>query len=542
MLNVTFADIATQFDGAALLRALDTATTRLEASVDEVNALNVYPVPDGDTGTNMLHTMRSAMKEARAADGTLTAVSAAAAHGALMGARGNSGVILSQIVRGMKDAFAGRPEARASEMRRAAELARRYAYEAVSAPAPGTILTLTVAMEDAAAFEGDDVVELLKRMVAETDRAVARTREENPTNRAAGVVDAGARGLQLLLEGVLSGLTGKEVPLTKVALATPSLHVATSQAPSWEGAYDVQFLVQQPTRPVAKVREEMLRFGADCVLVVGDESVIKVHVHTLKPDEIIRIGLTAGRIGDVVVEDLDAMTAEHERTTGIVVAPPSRAAAAAVGVVAVVPGEGFAAVARSLGALAVRGGPTMNPSTEELLEAINAANARTVVVLPNDKNVILAAEQAAKVAKATVRIVPTRNVAQGMAALVAFDATKPADEVARAMADVAERAHGIEVTRAIRDATVDGEHVRRGEAMALLDGRVVAHGQDEVTVMCEAAKRLTDAEIFTLYSGADVEEARVQRAAQRLRATCPRVSVEIAHGGQPNYAFIVAAE
>ncbi|TME25639.1 MAG: DAK2 domain-containing protein, partial [Chloroflexi bacterium] len=438
MLNVTFADIATQFDGAALLRALDTATTRLEASVDEVNALNVYPVPDGDTGTNMLHTMRSAMKEARAADGTLTGVSAAAAHGALMGARGNSGVILSQIVRGMKDAFAGKPEARASEMRRAAELARRYAYEAVSAPAPGTILTLTVAMEDAAAFEGDDVVELLKRMVAETDRAVARTREENPTNRAAGVVDAGARGLQLLLEGVLSGLTGKEVPLTKVPLATPSLHVATSQAPSWEGAYDVQFLVQQPTRPVAKVREEMLRFGADCVLVVGDESVIKVHVHTLKPDEIIRIGLTAGRIGDVVVEDLDAMTAEHERTTGIVVAPPSRAAAAAVGVVAVVPGEGFAAVARSLGALAVRGGPTMNPSTEELLEAINAANARTVVVLPNDKNVILAAEQAAKVAKATVRIVPTRNVAQGMAALVAFDATKAADEVARAMADVAE--------------------------------------------------------------------------------------------------------
>ena len=132
----------------------------------------------------------------------------------------------------------------------------------MSAPAPGTILTLTVAMEDAAAFEGDDVVELLKRMVAETDRAVARTREENPTNRAAGVVDAGARGLQLLLEGVLSGLTGKEVPLTKVPLATPSLHVATSQAPSWEGAYDVQFLVQQPTRPVAKVREEMLRFGA----------------------------------------------------------------------------------------------------------------------------------------------------------------------------------------------------------------------------------------------------------------------------------------
>ena len=525
-----------------MLRALEAATARLEANVDEVNALNVYPVPDGDTGTNMLHTMRSALKEARAGERTLAAVSAAAAHGALMGARGNSGVILSQIVRGMKDAFAGKTNAGVPEMRRAAELARRYAYDAVSAPAPGTMLTLTVAMEDAAAFEGSDVVDMLRGMTAETERALARTREENPTNRAAGVVDAGARGLQLLLEGLLSSLSGKEVPLTRVPLATPSLYAATSQAPSWEGAYDVQFLVQDPKRPVAQVRDEMLKFGADCVLVVGDESVIKVHVHTLRPDEIVRIGLTAGRIGDVVVEDLDAMTAEHERTTGIVVAPPSRAPAATVGVVAVVPGEGFAAVARSLGASVVRGGPTMNPSTEELVAAINAANARTVIVLPNDKNVILAAEQAAKVAKAAVRIVRTRNVAQGMAALVAFDPAKDPAEIADEMAEVAERAHGIEVTRAIRDATIDGERVRRGEAMALLDGRVVAHGDDEVTALCEAARRLSDAEILTLYSGADVDEARVQRAAQRLRATCPGASVEVAHGGQPHYAFIVAAE
>ena len=209
-----------------MLRALEAATARLEANVDEVNALNVYPVPDGDTGTNMLHTMRSALKEARAGERTLAAVSAAAAHGALMGARGNSGVILSQIVRGMKDAFAGKTNAGVPEMRRAAELARRYAYDAVSAPAPGTMLTLTVAMEDAAAFEGSDVVDMLRGMTAETERALARTREENPTNRAAGVVDAGARGLQLLLEGLLSSLSGKEVPLTRVPLATPSLYAA----------------------------------------------------------------------------------------------------------------------------------------------------------------------------------------------------------------------------------------------------------------------------------------------------------------------------
>jgi DAK2 domain fusion protein YloV len=541
--NVTVATIVRQFDGAALLRALEAATARLEAGADEVNALNVYPVPDGDTGTNMLHTMRAAVKHARGAEPTIDKVSAAAAYGALMGARGNSGVILSQVIRGLKEAFSGIETAGVSDVRRAAELARKYAYEAVSAPAPGTILTLTASFEKSAAAEADDVIDMFRRIATDAQSAVKRTRDENPTNRAAGVVDAGARGLQLILEGVLSSFTGKDIPLEPMAPAErPAGQASVSEAPSWEGAYDVQFLVENPSRPVAAVREEMLKFGADCVLVVGDEQLLKVHVHTLEPDQIVRIGLTAGRIADVVVEDLDAMTAEHERATGIVVASAPRAPAAEVGVVAVVPGEGFAAVARSLGASPLRGGPTMNPSTEELLAAITAANAKTVIVLPNDKNVILAAQQAAKVSTIAVHVVPTRNVAQGMAALVAFDPGKDPSENAKAMGEVADRAHGIEVTRAVRDATIDGEHVRKGEAMALIDGRVVAHGEDEETVLVDAAKRLTDSEIFTLYGGEDVDDARVQHAAQRLRAACPRVSVEVAHGGQPHYPFIVAAE
>jgi DAK2 domain fusion protein YloV len=542
-LNVTVARIVRQFDGAALLRALEAATARLEAGADEVNALNVYPVPDGDTGTNMLHTMRAAVKHAREAEPTIDKVSAAAAYGALMGARGNSGVILSQVIRGLKEAFAGKETAGVADVRRAAELARKYAYEAVSAPAPGTILSLTASFEKSAAADADDVVDMFKRIATDAQTTVKRTREENPTNRAAGVVDAGARGLQLILEGVLTSFTGKEIPLDRMTpVERPVGQSSVSEAPSWEGAYDVQFLVEHPSRPVAAVREEMLKFGADCVLVVGDEQLLKVHVHTLEPDQIVRIGLTAGRIADVVVEDLDAMTAEHERATGIVVESAPRPPAAEVGVVAVVPGEGFADVARSLGASPLRGGPTMNPSTEELLAAITAANAKTVVVLPNDKNVILAAQQAAKVSSVTVHVVPTRNVAQGMAALVAFDASKEPAENAKVMAEVAARAHGIEVTRAVRDATIDGEHLKKGEAMALLDGRVVAHGEDEVTVLVDAATRLTDSEIFTLYSGEDVDDARVERAAQRLRAACPRVSVEVAHGGQPHYPFIVAAE
>ncbi|HUG06841.1 MAG TPA: DAK2 domain-containing protein [Candidatus Limnocylindria bacterium] len=509
-----------------------------------MNALNVYPVPDGDTGTNMVHTVRSALKHARAAEPTLAAVSAAAAHGALMGARGNSGVILSQIIRGLKDALADAEELGNRELRAALSLARRHAHDAVSAPAPGTILTVTVAIEDAAADDSGSLEAMLRRLVDVGAQAVTRTRMENPVNRSAGVVDAGAKGLWYLLDGALAALEGRSPSIAAAATRsqTAPAHAVASEVSSWAGAYDVQFLVEHPARPIEDIRAEMTKFGADCVLVVGDESVVKVHVHTLEPDKIIAIGMTAGRLGDVVVEDLDAMTAQHEAATGIVVEPPRHEATAAIGVVAVVPGSGFATVARSLGATPLLGGASMNPSTEDLLAAIRDANAHHVIVLPNDRNVILAAQSAAKLAEVTVTVIPTRTVAQGMAALVAFDPAKQSAEVAGEMQEVAERAHGIEVTRAIRSTTVDGQDVREGEAIALLDGRVVSHGEDEVTVLVDAAKRLTDAELFTLYSGADVDASRVQHAAQRLRAACPRAEVEVIDGGQPHYPFIVAAE
>ena len=531
----------TQCDGAALLRVLEAAAERLERSVDEVNALNVYPVPDGDTGTNMLHTARSALKHARAAEPTLAAVSAAAAHGALMGARGNSGVILSQIVRGLKEAFAAAEDVGPKEVRRALNLARIHGHDAVTAPAPGTILTVTVAIEDAAADDSGGVAAMLRRVLGAADAAVRRTRDENPTNRAAGVVDAGAKGFYYLLDGALAAVEGRAVDAETIApVPTVAAQAVASEVSSWKGAYDVQFLVEHPSRPLGDVRHEMEEFGADCVLVVGDESVMKVHVHTLHPDQIIRIGLTAGRVADVVVEDLDAMTAEHERATGIVVAPP--APTNDVGVLAIVPGDGFAAIARSLGATAMKGGATMNPSTEEILTGIREARARHVIVLPNDKNVILAAESARDLAEVTVTVIPTRNVGQGMAALIAFDPAAEPSRVADEMREVAERAHGIEVTRAIRDSTVDGTSVAAGQAIALLDGRLVAHGEDDVAVLVEAARRLTDAEILTLYSGAGVDAARVDYAAQRLRAGCPRAEVEVKVGGQAHYPFIVTAE
>ena len=501
----------------------------------------MYPVPDGDTGTNMLHTMRTALQHARKTEPDPALILAGATHGALMGARGNSGVLLSQIIRGVKDASTDE----GIDLKQAFRLAREYSYAAVTKPAGGTMLTALKEMQDAVDHAKGDAEQLLSVAVDKGRAAVDRTQHDNPINKAAGVVDAGARGLWLLLDGALAALQGRFVP---GPVAHASSGPATQMAPgshevaSWTGAYDVQCLITNPSRSVDEIRTEMLEFGADCVLVVGDETVAKIHVHTLFPHEIIRIATSAGRISDVVVEDLDAMSAEHEATTGIVVASPAREPAA-LAVVAVVPGDGLGRIATSLGAQVVRGGATMNPSTEQLLDAIKRANAQHVVVLPNDKNVILAAEQAAKLASGiAVTVLPARNVAQGMAALASWDQNEAPEDALATMRDTAEAAHAIEITTAIRDAEVDGQQVRKGEHLALLDGKLVAHADDELTALADAAKTLSKTGLFTLYVGAGVDAARRDAAAERLRTALPGAEVEVVDGGQPHYPFIVAAE
>jgi len=546
-----------------------------------VNALNVYPVPDGDTGTNMLHTMRSALAYARNAAPEAGAVAAAAAQGALMGARGNSGVILSQIIRGLKDALAGKGEITGRDICAAYVSARAHAYKAVTNPAPGTMLTALAEMADAVGSKSGGPAQILKAAVQAGVGAVKATREANPMNKAAGVVDAGARGLWLLLDGALAKVEGRaaagEVEGTGTAAATlprepaSSLggsplraaghtrsveepasreHPAPSTSPrpdggegdiaSWAGAYDVQYLIVSPSRTADDLKDEMMEFGADCVLVVGDETALKIHVHTLQPDKIIAIGLTAGRISDVVVEDLEAMSAEHERTTGIVVAPPQ--ARAAVGVVAVLPGDGFVEIARSLGATPLRGGATMNPSTQELLDAVSAANADHVVLLPNDKNVIAAARQAATLAEVTVTVVPTRSVPQGMGVLLKFEPSWASAQAVAAMERALEETHGLELTHAVRSSTVDGKRIEAGEAIALFDGTLVAHGPDEAAVLADAARRFGDVELFTLYVGSSVGPDRVERASEALRRACAGAEVEVRDGGQPHYPFLVSAE
>lgn len=503
----------------------------------------MYPVPDGDTGTNMLHTMRSALAYARNAAPEVGAVAAAAAQGALMGARGNSGVILSQIIRGLKDALAGKGEITGRDICAAYVSARAHAYKAVTNPAPGTMLTALAEMADAVGSKTGGPAQILKAAVQAGVGAVKATREANPMNKAAGVVDAGARGLWLLLDGALAKVEGRASAAAgevEGGTAAATLPRPEGDIASWAGAYDVQYLIVSPSRTADDLKDEMMEFGADCVLVVGDATALKIHVHTLQPDKIIAIGLTAGRISDVVVEDLEAMSVEHERTTGIVVPPPQ--ARAAVGVVAVVPGDGFVEIARSLGATPLRGGATMNPSTQELLDAVRAANADHVVLLPNDKNVIAAARQVATLAEVTVTVVPTRSVPQGMGVLLKFEPSWASAQAVAAMERALEEAHGLELTHAVRSSTVDGKRIEVGEAIALFDGTLVAHGPDEAAVLADAARRFGDVELFTLYVGSSVGPDRVERASEALRRACAGAEVEVRDGGQPHYPFLVSAE
>lgn len=523
----------------------------------------MYPLPDGDTGRNMYQTVVAALVRAREAGPSVREVSDALARGALMGARGNSGVILSQILRGFREAFATSETAGGAELRDALARARANAFSAVDRPADGTMLSLCAAVDERIA-DADDIAAVLRTALEAGAESLKRTMEDNPLNRAAGVVDAGAYGIWLLLLGALEKVDPRSASrvrmpeLRRPGAAPVGVGAAAGGVASWTGGHCVQYLVTSPTRKPEELRREMVEAGADSVLVVGDSAMIKVHAHAARPETITAIGESAGALEDLVVEDFDSMVAEHERATGIVLRSPPRPLAA----VAVVPGEGFAEIVRSFYVTPLRGGPTMNPSVGEIVDAIRGANAEVVVVLPNDRNVILAAREAARIAGSRVEVLETAGVAQGMAALVPFDPMAGAaasssrqgvDAVVRHMREAARDAHGIEVTYATRDTTIGDVAVAQGEAIALVDGKLAARAPSAIEVLDRAAHCLLELpggedgerfrpELVALYAGADVSDDDAEQAADRLRATLAGAEVEVRRGGQPHYPFIVQAE
>ncbi len=520
------------------------ATARLEQSAADIDALNVFPVPDGDTGTNMLLTMRSTMAEAlRAPDESASAVARAMARGALMGARGNSGVILSQVLRGLAQGLEGKQAFDGHDLASCLAEASSLAYRGMSHPVEGTMLTVIREASDAAqqAISGNSagVESVLEATVNAARESVARTPSLLPVLRQARVVDAGGQGFLVILEGALACLRGDgEAAAYRGPQTVPATSPAAVGELEAEGSYgyDTELLVTGENLDPDRVRQELESMG-ESLIVVGDGNTLKVHIHTLTPGEVITYASRKGTLHDVHILNMDDQHAAFRER--------SPAPAGDIAIIAVVSGDGMAQVFRSMGVSAiVPGGQTMNPSTGELLEAIEAVPARKAILLPNNLNVVPVAEQARSLAGKEVAVVPTLSTPQGVAALLAFNYEVDLESNAAAM----ERARGTvttaEVTRAVRSRQLGKLKTKQGQPIGLVDGELVAAGDDMLRVLEDMLPRmnLDGAEVVTVYYGADTGPSQADEAAGVIRRRAPQAQVEVVNGGQPHYHYIISVE
>lgn len=542
------------WDGHDLLAALRHGASLLQSHVDEVNALNVFPVPDGDTGSNMLATVQAAIEEAAAvpaSERTVGRVASAISLGALMGARGNSGVILSQLLRGLGNAVAGSDRIGGRELAEALEQGCRAAFAAVAHPVEGTILTVSRDVAQAAsraAEMGVDLAGVLSAVAVEASASVKRTPTLLPVLREAGVVDAGGRGLELIIVGALASVGGD--PLAAIddgfGLSFPSF-----ESEDDEFGYETVFLISPhdgTNLAPAEIRRRLDELG-DSVLVAGDERAVKVHVHNTRPDEVIAYGLSLGSLSRIVVENLDRQTRnvrDRLQEADAVAAPVAEHVVRPNQVIAVVAGDGLARVFRTLGADAVvQGGQGANPSVGELAEAIQATGATEVILLANNPNVRLAARQAGGLCPGVrVEVVPTRNAGEGVAALLSLDWSLGVEQAAAEMGAAAGRVQTLQVTVAVRHARIGRRMVRHGDYIVLgpSDG-LLATDSDRTEAISAAIETLQPGyELLTIYRGHGVDHAAAERLRDTLQADLPDVEIELVDGGQPHYDFLIAAE
>jgi DAK2 domain fusion protein YloV len=527
-------------DGRALYAMIETATRWLERNAEAVNAINVFPVPDGDTGTNMALTMRATVDAAAGAE-TVGEVTRAMARGALMGARGNSGVILSQFIRGLAGNLDLCHTVGGVELAGALTSAADAAYAAVSTPVEGTILTVAreaarVARECAA--QTHDILPVMQATVDAAQTAVKRTPELLPVLREAGVVDSGGLGLALLFDGALRYLRGEPLPQQpEDAGSIDADWLAAAEAAHGDGdafGYCTEFVVRGVDIPIETLRVQLQGIGQS-VLVVGEPVLVRVHVHTEDPGRALTIGAVVGRLGQVKVDDMEAQAQALAAQ-----APPT----GPLSIVAVAAGRGLIETLRAVGAeRVVTGGQTMNPSAEEVLRAVQACRGEHVIVLPNNKNIIWTAEQAARLAERPVHVVPTRSVPQGIAAILAVNPDAAIAENLAAMHDAAGTVRTIEVTRAARGVTIGGVAMAPKQPIALIDDELTDAAATPEDVALAALERTgADRAIVTLYSGRDTELDRAEALAARVRERFPTAEVEVRSGGQPFYDYIISVE
>lgn len=551
-------------NGRQLKKLAHAGLVWLEHNHQIVNALNVFPVPDGDTGTNMLLTMRSAYKRIQDSQEMHAGKLARQfSQGALMGARGNSGVILSQIWRGLARSLENKETFDAPALAEAFQEAANTAYNGVMKPVEGTILTvIREAAEEArdAARKSRDLRFVLDRILERSNQALERTPTLLPILRQAGVVDSGGQGLVFIFEGMMRYLRGEfteamfagmeaGMPLISQQPLPAQAH-AVPEGGSLEFPYDVQFILMGENLNVEEVRGRIDSMG-DSTVVVGDSTTIKVHIHVKDPGIPLSYGVSLGQISDIVVENMQEQmeTIVHAGGNGqIALALPEEILAiqpGQVAVVAVAPGKGLADLFHSLGvAYVVDGGQTNNPSTEEIFQALQDVPTNKIIILPNNKNIILAAEAARDLSPKEVVVVPTRTIPQGVAAMLAWNADGNLEDLSEAMRTASRGVATGQITIATRTVTLDGVDVAEGHVIGMAESQLCASGPDITDVLYPTLEKmnLDEREILTIYYGQDVTPTQADQLADQIREQYPDIDVELVYGGQPHYYCILGAE
>ena len=554
-------------DGAAFSRMMLSAAAEIDLNKQKVNELNVFPVPDGDTGTNMSMTLSPASTELRKADGiTLTKAADKTASALLRGARGNSGVILSLLFRGFSKSLKGKLEADGKDFAAALTAGVEAAYKAVMKPAEGTILTVSRLTADAArdlAVENNEIEYVLQHCLDTAHAALDNTVNQNPVLKKAGVVDAGGMGFCLILRGMLESLRGNDIVCEDTGAVNEEADFGIFDSEDISFAFDTVFIVRkrEDITSLDPLREYLGSIG-DSLVIGEDDEAFKVHVHTNIPGdalseaqkygtlELAKIenmrlqhdDLTAGRKARST-DDLEAVEKELENQPAKQEAPaePEKR----YGSVAVCAGAGLAGVFRDLGVdEIIEGGQTMNPSTEDILHAIEKTPAEIVFVLPNNKNIIMAAQAAAELASREVVVIPTKTVPQGISAMLAFDASMEPEENEAAMTDCLSGVMTMQITYAARDSDFDGFDIHAGDYLGLCDGALAGTTREITTLLASLADKAAEAgkEFINIFYGADIQEPDAEAALELFRQHAPDAEVNLVSGGQPIYYYLISAE
>lgn len=558
-------------DAALLKAAFLTAAKNLENSKEWINELNVFPVPDGDTGTNMTLTILSAVKEVNSiSEPDMASVAKAISSGSLRGARGNSGVILSQLLRGFTREIREKNEITPAIAAAAFNRAVETAYKAVIKPKEGTILTVARGMAEKAseiADSADDLVTMLEEVVAYGDEVLAQTPEMLPVLKQAGVVDSGGQGLMQVMKGALAGMKGEMLPEEShepAAIRTEGLVIPEDGEEEIKFGYCTEFIINlekgnYDDDEAVRFREFLESLG-DSIVMVSDDDIVKVHVHTNDPGVVFTRALTYGSLSRMKI---DNMREEHQEklirdASAIAAREKAEREAKAqekqeakehkeIGFISVSIGEGLAEIFRGLNVdELIEGGQTMNPSTDDILEAVNKVNADVIYVFPNNKNIILAAEQAVDLCKdKRLVVIPSKTIPQGIAAIIACSPLDSVEDNIAGMTEAMENVRTGQITYAVRNTMIDDKTIHEGDIMALGDhSALLAVGEQLDTVAEEMVAAMVDedSELVSIYYGKDIEEATAEALAERLGRTYPDLEFEINYGGQPVYYYIVSVE